>query len=121
MAIYSFNTVLLSAQKTGTPNLIGTSLSASGVGTVSLSTNDVGISFTSITPLVSSSVAINVKGSVFNIDNAYNNSTMALIHPQGGYTTFTVQSAYSTAPLSAFTSGHYISTPDTRRKRNLGY
>ncbi len=121
MAIYSFNTTLLSAQKTGNPPLIGTSLSALGVNTISLSTDDVGIAFNSVTPLVSANVNISVKGSVFAIDRAYDGSKMAIRNTAGGYTTFTLATAYTTTPLSAFSVSDDVSTPDTRRKRHLGY
>jgi len=121
MAIYSFNTILLSAQKTGNPQLIGTSLSASGVNTISLSTNDSGIAFNSKTPLLSSTTTFNVAGSVFVIDRAYEGEKLALVKINGTYTTFTLATAYSTTPLSSFSTDDMVSTPDTRRKRLLGY
>ena len=121
MAIYTFNSVLLSSQKTGNPSLIGTALSASGVNTISLSTNNSGIAFNSLTPLMSVTEQISVLGSVFAIDRAYNGSTMALVNVDGGYTTFTLATAYATTPLSAISTGDTVSTPDSRRKRHLGY
>lgn len=84
MSIYTFNTVLLSAAKTGSPNLIGTSLSATGVtflsgnsenpvslttqrvGIVSLSSSDVGLAFNSIELSVGTTIHT---ASSFSINN----------------------------------------------------
>jgi hypothetical protein len=123
MATYTFNTVLLSAQKTGNPRLIGTSLSASGVNTIALSTNDMGIAFnTKITPpLASVLINYNVLGSVFRIDRSYSGTVMALVNTSGRYTTFPFLSTDSSVPLSAISTSSGVSTPDTRRKRHLGY
>jgi hypothetical protein len=46
---------------------------------------------------------------------------MAVVNTSGGYTTFTLATAFSTTPLSAFSTSDGVSTPDTRRKRLLGY
>lgn len=83
---YTFSTNLLSAQKTGSPNLIGTSLSGVGVTllsgnnvtiltqkviVVSLSTNDVGIAFNPVTLNVLSTAASQL--STFNLSTFYTN------------------------------------------------
>ncbi len=121
MAIYSFNTILLSAQKTGTPNLIGTSLSANGVNTVSLSTNDVGIAFNPVTP-IGATTTVSIQGSVFTIDCAYHSQTMALLKTNNFNTIFTHTSAGTVIPLSAqITNESDVMTPESRRKYLYGY
>ena len=121
MSLKTFNTVLLSAVKTGTPNLIGTALSASGVNTISLSTDDIGIAFTAKTTLNSILSTVNVLGSVFRIDTAYSGESLALVR-NGTYNVFTFTSGdVGTIPVSAFSVTTSVSTPDTRRKRHLGY
>lgn len=150
MAIYSFQTVLLSAQKTGTPNLTNTSLSATGVtylsganvvvtsrqvGVVSLSTTDVGLTFSPVDFSVGTtvntassfslanfpSVTVNVLGSVFNIPASLHLTTMALVNTNNSYSVFPFLSSVATVPVSAFSEEFTVSTPDTRRKRLLGY
>lgn len=123
---YSFNTVLLSAQKTGFPNLIGTALSGSGVNIISLSTNDVGIAFNAITPLNSTLTNVTLQGSVFRIDTAYQGAIMGLVKaPSNNIETYTIyihNSALTTAPASAFTVGETdVVDANDRRKWVLGY
>jgi hypothetical protein len=145
MSIYSFQTVLLSAQKTGTPNLINTSLSATGVtylsganvllatrqtGVVSLSTTDVGLAYTPTEFFVTSpsfslaaypNVTVNVLGSVFNIPASLNGAEMAVVNTNNSYSVFKFLSSVTTVPASAFSETFSVSTADTRRKRLLGY
>lgn len=120
--IYTFFTTLLSAEKTGTPNLVATSLSASGVNTISLSTNDVGISFTPNTTLTGTLINTTVQGSVFRIDTSYDqaNSQMVLLKSDGSGTIFQFASGGSVgvALSAAYTD---FTTSDTRRKWHLGY
>ena len=120
MAIYSFNSVLLSAAKASNPPIIGAALSADGVNVISLSTGHVGIAFNTITPLASATVTLNVAGSVFVVDRVYSGSTLAIVNA-GGYTTFPFLSTVLTVPGSAFSFGDGVSTPDSRRMRHLGY
>jgi hypothetical protein len=150
MSIYTFQSNLLSAQKTGTPNLIDTSLSATGVtflsgsnvvvtsrqvGVVSLSTTDVGLAFTPVEFSVGTtvntvstfnltaypSVTVNVLGSVFNIPASLHNTEMAVVNTDGSYTVFTFLSSVTTVQLSALSDTFSVSTPNTRRKWLLGY
>ena len=123
---YSFNTILLSAQKTGSPNLIGTSLSASGVNIISLSTLDEGIAFNSAASLNSVLTNATIQGSLFRIDTAYQGATMALIkvpvNNVSGYTTYVHNSALTVAPTSALNLTEMdVMTPDSRRRYLLGY
>ena len=123
---YSFDTVLLSAQKTGSPNLIGTALSGSGVNIISLSTNDVGIAFNVRTPLLSTLTNVTLQGSLFRIDTVYHGATMGLVKtPLNNIETYTIyihNSALATAPTSAFTVGVTdVMDPDKRRLYLLGY
>lgn len=123
---YSFDTVLLSAQKTGTPNLIGTSLSGSGVNVISLSTNDVGIAFNAVTPLLSTLTNVTIQGSLFRIDTKYHGATMAVVKlPSNNVSTYTVythSSALAVAPTSAFSVGEVdVVDANSRRKWLLGY
>ena len=145
MSLYTFQTVLLSAQKTGTPNLASTSLSATGVtylsgadvvlntretGVVSLSTTDVGLAYTPTSFVVTTSaftlgaypnVTVDVLGSVFNIPASLNGAEMAVVNTDNSYSVFTFLSSVTTVPVSAFTESFSVSTADTRRKRLLGY
>jgi len=123
---YSFTTTLLSAAKTGSPNLIGTVLSAFGVNVISLSTDDKGIAFNPVSPLLSSTTSATIQGSVFVIDKAYQGATMALVKVPlnniSTYTTFIHNSAYAIAPLSAISAGQTdVIDQDGRRKWVLGY
>lgn len=123
---YSFTTSLLSAQKTGSPNLIGTQLSALGVNVISLSTNDKGIAFNPVTPLTGLLTNVTLQGSLFRIDRAYHNSTMALIKvPLNNISTYTVyihNSSLSVAPASAISVGETdVIDQDGRRKWVYGY
>lgn len=150
MSIYTFQTALLSAQKTGTPNLTNTSLSATGVtylsganvvvtslqtGIVSLSTTDVGLAFTPVEFSVGSTVhtasafslanypnvTVDVLGSYFNIPSSLHLSTMAVVNNDGSYSVFPFLSSVTTVPVSAFSETFSVSTAETRRKRHLGY
>lgn len=123
---YSFTTSLLSAEKTGTPNLIGTQLSAFGVNVISLSTGDKGIAFNPVTPLVGSLTTATIQGSVFTIDTAYQGQTLALIkvpvNNVSAYTTFIHNSSLNVAPVSAYNAGQTdVIDGDGRRKWVLGY
>jgi hypothetical protein len=146
---YTFSTELLSAQKTGSPNLIGTSLSAVGatflsganvtfatqqVVVLSLSTTDVGIAFNPISITVASNnlstfninsyplSTVNVLGSRFVIPTALNNSTFALVENiSKTYTVFTWLSTTASVSLTATTSTQDVLTPNRLRLRMLGY
>jgi hypothetical protein len=122
---YSFDTVLLSAAKTGFPNLIGTQLSAFGVNTISLSTNDKGIAFNKRTP-VGTGVNVNIRGSVFFIDDIYQGSQLAIakvpVDNISTYTIYTHNSSLAVAPASALIVGDTDTMDaDSRRKWVLGY
>lgn len=122
---YSFNTSLMSALKTGYPNLIGTSLSGGGVNIISLSTNDVGITFNAKTPIGTLTNAT-VGGSVFGIDTVYHGDKMALINlPSNNISTYTIythNSALAVAPASAMNIGVTdVIDANGRRKWVLGY
>lgn len=150
MSIYTFQSNILSAQKTGSPNLTNTTLSSTGVtyisganvvvtsrqlGMVSLSTTDVGLAFNPIQFSVGStvntasafsitnypSVTVNVLGSIFNIPNSLHNTPMAVVNTDGSYSVFTFLSSVTTVPTASITEEYTVSTPDTRRKRLLGY
>jgi hypothetical protein len=120
--IYTFSTTLLSAAKTGSPQLVTTSLSASGVNTISLSTNDVGISFTPNATLTGTLVLTTVQGSVFRIDTSYHqaNNQMVLLKSNGSGTIFQYASGGSVG--IALSAGYTnFTTGETRRKWHLGY
>jgi hypothetical protein len=150
MSIYTFQQNLLSAAKTGNPNLTNTTLSATGVtflsgnnvvvatrqlGVVSLSTTDVGIAFSPIEFSVGStihtasafnianypSVTVSVLGSVFNIPASLHNTQMAIVENNGSFTVLPFLSAVTTVQISALSSTFSVSTPNTRRLRLLGY
>lgn len=78
--IYTFTTSLLSAEKV--PNSPTRPLSASGVNVISLSTNDLGISFTPKSTLTGTLCSCTVQGSVFKIDAVYSGEPMILVKTQ---------------------------------------
>lgn len=129
MAIYSFNTNLLSAAKTGTPNLLNTSLTAAMLSVVSLSTNDVGIAYNSLSSQGKTSTgtisSFTVQGSVFSVDTGHHGTIMAIVKSLSNniqpYTTFVYSSALSTIATSSLSTNDDIMTPDSRRKYLLGY
>ena len=148
MLSYVFQTELLSAQKTGFPNLIGTSLSGVGVNflsgasvvfatqqvaVVSLSTNDNGVLFTPInyTPAVTSlstfvlstfsSVAVNILGSIVNVPALMNGATFGVVKPNRSYSVFPYLSSTATVATSALSSTRDVSTAQNRRKHLYGY
>ena len=145
---YTFQTDLLSAQKTGHPNLIGTVLSAVGVSylsegnvqfasqtleIVSLSTSDIGFAFTPLTVTVApSSLAtfslttyptstINILGTVVNIPTILNKNNMATIQANMSYTVFPFLSTTATVPVSALSASRDVSSAQARRKHLYGY
>jgi|TARA_R110002110_G_scaffold248495_5_gene464677 hypothetical protein len=122
---YSFDTILLSAQKTGTPQQVGTTLSAFGVNTVHITTNDVGIAFNALTP-VGATTTMNVEGSIWTIDQVYDGSVMAIVKVADGavkyHTIFTQNSAFAVVPVSAIDARQLnVDDPETRRKYLYGY
>jgi hypothetical protein len=150
MSIFTFQQNLLSAAKTGNPNLTNTILSATGVtflsganvvvatrqlGVVSLSTTDVGIAFDPVEFSVGSTintasafslaaypnVTVNVLGSRFNIPASLHNTQMAIVNTDNSYSVFTFLSTVTNVPTASFSETFSVSTPDTRRKRLLGY
>jgi hypothetical protein len=150
MSIYTFSANLLSAQKTGTPNITNAVLSATGVtylsgnsvvvtsrqlGTVSLSSSDIGLAFTPIEVSMGATVGeastfslgnlptitVNVLGSVFNIPSSLHGTTMAIVNDDNTYSVFPFLSSVTRVPLSAFSETISVSIPETRRKRLLGY
>lgn len=145
MALYTFQTDLLSAQKTGIPNLTNTNLSATGVtflsganvfltskeiGVVSLSTTDVGLSYTpvdfvvttpSFTPTAYPTITVDILGSVFNIPASLHNTEMAIVNNDNTFSVFTFLSSITIVQPSAITETRNVSTADARRKRMLGY
>lgn len=147
---YTFSTNLLSAQKTGSPNLIGTSLSGVGVTflsgsnvafatqqviVVSLSTNDAGIAFSPVEVAVSANqlssfklsayqplVSVNVEGSQFLIPSLLNTSNFAVIKiNSGNFTVFPWLSSTTIVATSALEATRDVGTPNTRRLWVLGY
>lgn len=120
--IYTFNTQLLSAVKAGSPSLVGTSLSGNGVNVISLSTNDIGISFNRNSTLTGILTLATVEGSVFNIDTSYNqtNTQFALNKVDGSSTIFQFASA-GTVGVALSSNYRDVSSPEARRKRLYGY
>lgn len=146
---YTFSTELLSAQKTGSPNLIGTSLSGIGVTflsgsnvtfatqqvvVLSLSTTDEGIAFNPVSITVASNnlstftinayplSTVSVLGSRFVIPTAMNNSTFGVVETVAKtYTIFTWLSTTATVALLSTTNTQDVVTPDRLRLRMLGY
>lgn len=120
--IYTFSTTLLSAAKAGTSNLVNQSLSASGVNTISLSTNDIGIAFTPNDTLTGTLVSSTVQGSTFRIDTSYaqSNKQFALLKSDGTSTIFQFASG-GTVGVALSAGYKNFTTPDSRRKNQQGY
>jgi hypothetical protein len=125
MALFNFNSNVLSAASVGNPPPTHTVLSAAGVNTISLSSVFDGLAFNALTntSLVSSLCSVTVLGSVFRIDRAYHNSVFALMRSDRTYTVFTYQSAFAATPLSAvlLSATKEVTTPESLRLRLLGY
>ena len=124
MASYTFNTQVLSAALVGIGNPIAPStfypLTAAGVGIISLSSIHEGLAFNSL-PLLARTVTATVRGSVFNINEAYDLKTMALFESNNTYTVFTFNSAAPTTQTILLSGSKDVSTPEHRRKWILGY
>jgi len=124
MASYTFNTQVLSAATVGIGNPIAPStfypLTAAGVGIISLSSIHDGLAFNSL-PLLARTVTATVRGSVFNINEAYDLKTMALFESNNTYTVFTFNSSAPTSQVLLLSGTRDVSTPEHRRKWILGY
>jgi len=125
MSLYTFNSNVLSAASVGNPPPTHTTLSASGVNTISLSSIHDGLAFNALpnSSLTSTLCSLTVNGSVFIINSAYNNSVFALTTSDRSYTVFTYQSSFPTTPLSAvlLSATKEVTTPESLRLRLLGY
>jgi hypothetical protein len=125
--IYTFDTILLSANKLGFPNRISsdTSLSARGVNVMTLSTNDVGIAFNAISTTSGVLIDCTVQGSTFKIDRSYHQSQMALVKgvqlSAAGLGTIFQFVSTGTVGVGLSTNYRDFTTPETRRKWVLGY
>jgi len=126
--IYTFDTILLSANKLGFPQRIAAdlSLSARGVNVMTLSTNDVGIAFNAIQTTSGVLIDCNVQGSTFKIDRNYHQSRMVLVKgvqlsAAGLGTIFQFVSTGGTISTGLSTNYRDFTTPETRRMRHLGY
>lgn len=124
MASYTFNTQVLSAAKLGVGNPIAPStfypLTADGIGIISLSSIHDGLAFNSL-PLLFRTVTATIRGSVFNINEAYNLKPMALFEHDNTYTVFTFNSATPNTQTILLSGTRDVSTPEQRRKWVLGY
>lgn len=124
MASYTFNTQVLSAAKVGIGNPVSPStsypLTAAGVGIISLSSIHDGLAFNSL-PLLPKTITATVRGSVFNINEAYDLKPMALFEHNNTYTVFTFNSSTPTSQVILLSGTRDVSTPEQRRKWVLGY
>lgn len=123
--MYTFDTILLSAQKTGNPNLLNTQLSAQGVNVITLAGDVVGVAFNKQSTLSNNLCSVTVGGCLLKIDNVYDKQTFTLVKTLDSnlayYSVFPYLSTASTVASNALSSTTQISTPNTRRKRLLGY
>jgi len=121
---YTFSNTVLSAAKSMTPGQAA-SLSANGINIISLSTNDVGLSYNANTTLSNVLSTLTVDGSVFRIDTSYSGQKFSLnklqINNLSQHTVFTYLSSLATTPVSAYDQTTQVSTPNHRRLRLLGY
>jgi hypothetical protein len=129
MSLYTFDTILLSAQKLGSPEPVtGThSLSANGVNTISLSVQDTGIAFNKKDDLSGVLINCTVEGNLFRIDRIYDGSQMVLVKgaTPATYGVGTIFQFASGGTFGVSLSSNYRSrsftTPETRRKWVYGY
>lgn len=146
MPIYTFTTNLLSAQKTGNPNLANTTLSGVGVRFLSgnnvefanlqvvvrnLDTEHAGIAYTPIDITVSANslstfslsaqsiTNVFVGNAFFRIPALLTGSPIALINTNNTYSIF--QYVSGTSSYSSLTATLDVTTPNSRRLRSLGY
>lgn len=119
MALYTFNSNVLSAASVGNPTPTNTILSANGVNTISLSSVHLGLAFNPISTEFGSLCNLTVNGSVFRIDRNYHQSIFALVGSDRNYTAFQYLSTSST--VASLTATKDISTPEQRRLYTLGY
>lgn len=125
---YSFDTILLSAQKYSNPPLVGAALSANGVNVISLSHPDVGVAFNKKTTLNNYLSTFTLYGTVLRIDTAYHNTPITLVKaPVNNITSYVVVPYLSTSSnvtaqsLTAVVTTTDVSNPQVRRKYLLGY
>ena len=127
MSLYTFDTILLSAQKLGSPQPpTGTySLSANGVNTISLSTQDTGISFNKKDDLSGVLINCTVQGNLFRIDRVYDGEQMALVKGATpttyGFGTIFQFASGGTVGIALSADYRTFTTPETRRKWVYGY
>lgn len=122
MPRYDFNTILLSAQKTGNPPVTNALLSSNGVNVISLNSADKGIAFNRLTTLSNTLCSLNAFGSIFLIDKNYNGSPMAIAN-NFTYTYFTYASSFNILTTSLAASGNSVDIwePNKSRLHLLGY
>lgn len=107
-----------------TPSNLSVSLTSNNVQVHTLGTNVAGVAFPTITnysgAYANISIATNTR---LRIDTAYNGTTFALIYNDRSSTVFTVVTAagagYNAQSLG--TTSFDVSTPETKRLKNLGY
>jgi hypothetical protein len=125
--IYTFDSALLSSQKLGSPQPPSSSypLSGKGVNTISLSTQDIGISFNEKSDLSGVLINCTVQGSLFRIDRVYHQSQMVLLKgvALSSVGTGTIFQFVSSGSVGVGLSAGYrdFTTPETRRKTLYGY
>lgn len=122
-ALFTFNKNILSAAKYSNPPVTNQpTLSAFGVAIISLSTNDVGITFRerTTTPLTSAFTTTSVFGSVFSIDTSFDGSHLAVV-TNAGYNVFLHLSSVTSVSVSSITATREVSSPETQRKRLYGF
>lgn len=122
---YSFNTTLLSAEKTGNPQLLNTSLSSNGVNIIRLGADYKGITFNYLPSSELSGVltTLNLDGCFVRIDRAYHSQQFALVKlPSSNIETFAVFTQLSTAAVPATSAiDTDVIDQDGRRKWLYGY
>ena len=127
---YDFDTVLLSAVKSGNPPMTNTTTESAGVSVLSLSPAGIGLTFNAKTDLsgLYNTVTIVNTGNSFKIDKKYNGEQFAVINKNSDntttYTNFRFMSASSAAVsivLNDCQTFDNITSPETRRKWEMGY
>ena len=127
---YDFDTVLLSAVKSGNPPMTNTTTESAGVSVLQLASEAIGLVFNAKSSLNGTTNTVNIATTAnsFEIDTAYNGEQFSVINKNSNnttnYTNFRYMSS-DTDPVSMALNDcqtfDNITSPETRRKWEMGY
>ena len=126
---YDFDTVLLSAVKSGNPPMTNTTTESAGVSVLQLAPDAIGVTFNAKSTLngTTNTVSLSTTATSFEVDTAYNGSHFAFINKTSNntitYTFVRYMSSDSDVDILPDDTMQYdnITGPFTRRLWHLGY